>query len=62
LKTIELVISPQGETTLQTKGFFGSECQQASRFVETALGKKTSETLTSEFHQIHSKHQNHIKE
>jgi hypothetical protein len=50
-KTIEIVVSPKGETTVQTKGFTGGECRDASKFVEQALGKQTSETLTAEFHQ-----------
>ena len=50
-KIIEIVIGPKGETTIQTKGFFGPECQEASRFVETALGKRTAEQKTAEFYQ-----------
>jgi hypothetical protein len=50
-KIIEIVVSPQGETTVQTKGFTGSECRKASKFVEQALGQRTGERLTAEFHQ-----------
>jgi hypothetical protein len=50
-KIIEILISPTGETTVQTKGFAGAECQQASEFLEKALGQKTSERLTGEFYQ-----------
>lgn len=50
-KTIEITVGPKGETTVQTKGFIGGECRDASRFVEQALGQKTAETLTAEFHQ-----------
>jgi hypothetical protein len=49
--TIEIVVSPTGETTVQTKGFAGSSCRDASRFIEEALGKRTREQLTAEFHQ-----------
>jgi Protein of unknown function (DUF2997) len=49
-KTIEIMISPKGETTVQTKGFTGSECRLASQFVEEALGKRTAEQFTSEFY------------
>jgi hypothetical protein len=48
---IELIVSPQGETTLETKGFAGSGCQQASRFLEQALGSRDSEKLTAEYYQ-----------
>ena len=51
MKTIELIISPAGETVLQTQGYSGPECREASRFLEHALGTSTSEQLTSEFHQ-----------
>ena len=50
-KTIEITVGPKGDTTVQTKGFTGGECRDASKFVEQALGQKTGETLTAEFHQ-----------
>jgi len=50
-QTIEILVSPQGETTVQTKGFVGSTCRDASRFIEQALGKAVGETLTPEYHQ-----------
>jgi hypothetical protein len=50
-KTIEILIAPDGTSQIETKGFVGSECQQASRFVEQALGEQTNEALKSEFHQ-----------
>ena len=48
-QTIEVIISPTGETKVQTKGFTGSSCRDASRFLEEALGVSTGEQLTSEF-------------
>ena len=51
MKTIEIIISPQGQSTVQTKGFTGSSCRDASKFIEQALGEKVTETLTSEFYQ-----------
>ena len=50
-QTIEIVVSPTGQTQVQTKGFVGRECRQASEFIEQALGKRTQEELTAEFHQ-----------
>jgi hypothetical protein len=50
LKTIEITVSPAGQTSVETKGFIGAECRQASEFVETALGRRTGERLTGEFH------------
>jgi hypothetical protein len=51
LKTIDIIVSPQGETKIETKGFAGAECRDASKFLEEALGKQTSEKLTAEFRQ-----------
>lgn len=48
---IEVILSPQGETRVETKGFAGSRCQEASYFLEQALGVKAAEQLTSEFYQ-----------
>ena len=50
-KTIEIIVTPDGKTTVQTRGFVGSSCQDASRFIEQALGKSISEDRTAEFHQ-----------
>lgn len=50
-KTIEIIVTAKGETSVQTKGFAGSSCRDASKFIEQALGQRTSETLTAEFHQ-----------
>lgn len=50
-KTIEITISPEGKTRIETKGFAGAGCRDASRFIEQALGQRTGEQLTSEFHQ-----------
>ena len=51
MKTIEIIVAPNGKTTVQTLGFVGSSCQDASRFIEQALGQRSDEKLTAEFHQ-----------
>jgi hypothetical protein len=51
VRTIEITVGPAGETTVQTKGFAGGDCREASRFVEQALGREAAETLTAEFYQ-----------
>ena len=50
-KTIEITVTSDGQSTVQTRGFVGAGCREASRFVEEALGKRTGERLTAEFHQ-----------
>lgn len=49
-KTIQVVVSPKGETKIETSGFTGSSCQDASRALEQALGAKSGETLTGEYY------------
>lgn len=51
MKTIEIIVAPDGKTTVQTRGFVGSSCQDASRSIEQALGKLTREERTAEFYQ-----------
>ena len=50
-RTIEIIVTPNGQSQVQTKGFTGSSCRQASQFIEQALGQRTSEQLTAEFYQ-----------
>ncbi len=49
-KIIEVIVSLAGETKVETKGFAGAECREASAFLEKALGTRQSETLTAEYH------------
>ena len=56
-KTIEIIVAPNGQTRVETKGFVGSECREASRFLEKALGQQTDEVLKPEFHQTASNEQ-----
>ena len=51
MKTIEILVTPTGQTTVETKGFAGAECRDAGRFIERALGKTSKERLTAEFYQ-----------
>ncbi len=50
-RLIEVIVSPQGEVTMQTKGYAGSDCLQASQFLEQALGIVASDQNTAEFYQ-----------
>jgi hypothetical protein len=53
-RIIEVTVSPRGEITVQTRGFAGTGCQQASRFLEQALGVTTADHKTSEYYQTTS--------
>lgn len=48
---IEIVVAPSGAVTVVTRGFSGSSCLEASRFLETALGHKTADRPTLELHE-----------
>ncbi len=54
MKQIEIIVSTTGQTQVQTKGFVGGECREASRFIEEALGQQIDERLTAEFHTAQS--------
>ena len=49
-RVIEVTVSPQGEVTVQTKGYAGADCLQASRFLEQALGMTTADHKTAEYY------------
>jgi hypothetical protein len=51
-KIIEVIVSPKGETTIQTKGYAGGECLLASKFLEQSLGVVAAEQKTDEFYDI----------
>jgi len=51
MKIIEITVDAKGQTKVETHGFTGGECREASRFIEQALGQRTGEKLTSEFYQ-----------
>jgi hypothetical protein len=53
-KIIRVIVGPKGETKIETTGFSGGECREASRFIEQALGQPVSEQLTPEFYQAQS--------
>ena len=56
-QNIEIIISADGQTRIETKGFTGSDCRTASRFLEQALGQTTSEQLKPEFYQQQTQQQ-----
>lgn len=59
MKTIEIIVSPTGETKVQTRGFTGGSCVKASALIEQALGRRTGEQLTAEFFQETNETQEH---
>jgi len=49
-KIIEIIVSPDGKSRLETKGFVGGACRDVSKFIEQALGHPVQEQLKPEFH------------
>ena len=60
MKRIEIVVDPQGNSTVQTKGFAGNECLAASKFIEQALGQQTNQRTTPEFFSVTSTQQQQV--
>jgi hypothetical protein len=59
-QTIEIIVAPNGQSQVQTKGVTGSSCRKASGFIEQAIGQRTSEQLlTAEFYQQELQPQTH---
>ena len=56
-RIIEVVVSPTGETTVQTKGYAGADCLQASKALEQALGVPTADRKTEEYFHTASEQQ-----
>lgn len=56
-----MVVLPNGETRVETKGFSGANCREASEFIERALGASTGERLKPEFYQS-TQTQQHLQE
>ena len=48
-RVIEVIVLPSGETRVEAKGFLGSNCRDATRLLEAALGQVAEERLTQDF-------------
>ena len=59
-RSIEIIVSPDGETTVRTEGYTGSDCLKASRFLEQALGDVQSDQKTAEYFAVEEQQQ-HIR-
>ena len=56
-RVIEVIVSPKGEVTIQTRGYAGSDCVQASKFLEQALGVTTADHKTADYYQTQTAQQ-----
>lgn len=51
-RIIEITVDPAGKTKLETRGFAGPSCRDASRGLERVLGLVESDQPTAEMHQV----------
>ena len=54
-RTIEIIVSPMGDISIDAVGFKGTDCEQATRFLEEALGVVGQKTKKPEYHQRSSR-------
>ena len=51
MKTIEVLVSPSGDISIEGVGFSGPSCEQATKFLEEALGTVSNKAKKPEYHQ-----------
>jgi hypothetical protein len=57
MRIIEITVDTNGQSKVETRGFTGGACREASKFIEQALGQRTDEKLTADFYQAQSSEQ-----
>ena len=55
MKQIIVEVSPDGEITIETRGFKGPACLKESKFLKDLLGKELSQQLTPAYYQEEKK-------
>jgi len=50
MKSIELIIGPDGQFRIETLGFSGPHCLPATEFLRKSLGQVVQETRTAAFY------------
>ena len=51
MKTIEIIVTPTGDISIDAVGFKGADCEQATCFLEQALGANPRRVRKPEYHQ-----------
>jgi hypothetical protein len=60
-RSIEILIAPDGSLTIDAIGFKGADCDQATKFLEVALGLPAGKQRKPEYHQTtHRKNQQRL--
>jgi hypothetical protein len=57
-KTIEVTVSPTGAITVEAEGYSGSSCEEATRFLEEALGLPGQRVRKGEFYRRETRNTN----
>jgi hypothetical protein len=52
VKTITILISPQGDVKIEAHGFVGGECRLATQKLRSALGQDSGEQFKPEYSQV----------
>ncbi len=48
--TIEIIVSSTGDVRVESRGYHGRDCLEATKQLEAALGAKQCDQLTAEFY------------
>ena len=49
-RTIDIIVSPQGDISIDAIGFKGADCEKATRALEEALGVVSHRVKKPEYH------------
>jgi len=49
-RTIEIIISPSGEVSIDAIGFKGADCERATAYLQQALGAVATKIKKPEYH------------
>jgi acylphosphatase len=50
MKEIEVVIHPDGSVSVEAHGYEGADCEEATRFIEQALGRPQQRKRKPEYY------------
>ena len=50
MTSITIIVKPDGKAVVETTGYYGTSCKDASKFLEQALGKQQAETIKPEYY------------
>ncbi len=57
MKSVEVIVSADGTIAIDAMGFTGPDCEQATKFLEEALGVEGHRVRKPEYHARRQNHQ-----